>query len=74
MTGNLISSGSDTDLRMGLVVALSLAVVVSVVAIVGPRQLQDRGMVTLSASAPEMVSQSPKLVAHHPAGAGAAIE
>jgi hypothetical protein len=59
---------------MGLVVALSLVLVVFVAAIVGPRQPQDLGMVALSASAPEMVSQSPKLVAHHPAGTGAAIE
>lgn len=74
MTGNLISSGRDTDLRMGVVVALALAVIVSVAVIVEHENIEARSKVALSASEPEMVSQTPKLVAHHQAGIRATFE
>jgi hypothetical protein len=82
MTGNLISSGSDTDVRIGVVAALSLAIVISAAAFVSQRGEPDRrGTVVLSAStpeivrtSPEMVRTGPKLLAQHPDGTGAAIE
>jgi hypothetical protein len=74
MTGNLISSGSDTDLRIGMVVTLALAIVVSVVMIVGHPATEARRVVALSASAPELVRPAAKLVAEHPADARVAVE
>jgi hypothetical protein len=75
MTGNLVSSGSDTDMRIGVVAALSLAVVISVVAVVGHRGAGgEGGALVLSASTPEMVRAAPKVVAQHPEGAVFVIE
>jgi hypothetical protein len=75
MTGNLISSGSDTDMRIGVVATLALAVVISVAAVVSHRGGGgEGGTVVLSASTPEIVRAAPKVVAQHPEGAVFVIE
>jgi hypothetical protein len=74
MTENLISSGSDTDLRIGMVVTLALAVVVCVATIVGHPAPEARGVVALSGTAPEIVRPAARLVAEHPADARVVVE
>lgn len=82
MSGNLISSGTDTDLRIGMVAVLSLAIVVSLAAVLSHRATAEgQGTVVLSASTPEIirtvpeiVRSSPSLVAQRQNGMGAEIE
>jgi hypothetical protein len=68
MSGHLNSSGSNTDLHIGVVVALALGIIVSVAAIV-----EHRGAVTVSASALEIVRPTSRLAVQQPEKALAAI-
>ena len=68
MTGNLISSSKDTDLRIGVVAALGLGIVVTLTAIlahVPQMTAESRSTITLSASAPEIARPAPKVIVQH---------
>lgn len=77
MTSNLISSSKDTDLRIGVVAALSLAIIVTLIAVLTHGQdvsAEPRTSITLSASAPEFVRPASKVVVQHVEDTGHAVE
>ena len=77
MTGNLISSSKDTDLRIGVVAALGLAIIVTLAAVISHGQAvsaEPRATITLSASAPEFVRPASKVVVQHVEDTGLAVE
>lgn len=77
MTGNLISSATDTDVRIGVVAALCLAIVVTLAAIEtrhSKAATEPGGTITLSGSAPELVRPSPKMIARGQPELGVAVE
>jgi hypothetical protein len=77
MNGNLISSSKDTDLRIGVVAALGLAIIVTLTAVLShgqPVSAEPRASITLSASAPEFVRPASKVIVQHVEDAGVAIE
>jgi hypothetical protein len=77
MNGNLISSSKDTDLRIGVVAALGLAIIVTATAVLShDRQIptEPRAAIALSASAPEFVRPPAKVVVQHLDDGGIAVE
>ena len=77
MNGNLISSSKDTDLRIGVVAALGLAIIVTATAVLCHGQQgsdEPRATITLSASAPEFVRPAAKVVVQHVEDAAIAVE
>ncbi|ALK08282.1 hypothetical protein [Blastochloris viridis] len=68
MNGNLIASSKDTDLRIGVVAALTLAIIVTLTAVLSHDQqgsTAPRTSITLSASAPEIVRPAAKEIVQH---------
>lgn len=68
MNGNLIASSKDTDLRIGVVAALGLAIIVSITAVLcHGHQIpaEPRTAITLSATAPEFVRPAAKVIVQH---------
>ena len=77
MNGNLIASSKDTDLRIGVVAALGLAIIVTLTAVIGHGQTgpaEPHASITLSATAPEFVRPADKVIVQHVEGVDSTVQ